>query len=206
MHELAKQNKGYNYILTVIDTFSKFSWVIPVKNKTGDLVTSAFQNILKSRQPNNLQTDQGKEFFNTTFQKLMDKHDINHYHTFSDKKAAIVEIFNRTLKGRMWKKFTELNTHNWLDLLDDIVSEYNASYHRTIKMAPVEVHKGNEGEILEHLNGPPKTDNTETTQQKEFKMGDIVRISKSKGIFEKVINLIGLKNCSKLRNRFLVTQ
>ena len=181
MHELASKNKGYNYILTVIDTFSKFAFAVPVKNKTAVLVSKAFESLLKDRQPKNLQTDQGKEFFNSVFKKLMDKHNINHYHTFSDKKAAIVERFNRTLKGRMWKKFTQLNTHNWLDMLENLIDSYNASYHRTIKRAPVEVNKTNEDEVRQLINrdGKPKV------TKNPLKVGDIVRISKAKGIFAK---------------------
>jgi len=181
MHELSSKNKAVNYILTVIDTFSKFAFAVPVKNKTGVLVTEAFESLLKERQPKNLQTDEGKEFFNGTFKKLMNKHDINHYHTFSDKKAAIVERYNRTLKGRMWKKFTELNTHNWFDMLDDLIDSYNASYHRTIKRAPVEVNKINEDEVRELIN----KSNKPKVSKKILKVGDIVRISKAKGIFAK---------------------
>ena len=180
MHELASKNKKYNYMLTVIDTFSKQAFAIPIKNKTGQAVTEAFEGILKKKKPNNLQTDQGKEFFNKTFQNLMKQHNINHYHTFSNKKATIVERFNRTLKSRMWKKFTELNSQNWLDILDDLIKEYNASYHTTIKRAPNEVNKSNEAMIRELLEKPK----TQPTKPK-FKIGDIVRISRAKGIFEK---------------------
>ena len=81
MHELASKNKKYNYMLTVIDTFSKQAFAIPIKNKTAQAVTEAFEGILKHRKPNNLQTDQGKEFFNKAFQDLKE-HKINHYHTF----------------------------------------------------------------------------------------------------------------------------
>jgi len=72
---------------------------IPIKNKTAQAVTEAFEGILKYIKPNNLQTDQGKEFINKTFQDLMKQHKINHSHTFFNIKAAIVERFNRTLKG-----------------------------------------------------------------------------------------------------------
>ena len=111
----------------------------------------------------------------------MDKHNINHYHTFSDKKAAIVERFNRTLKGRMWKKFTELKTHHWLDMLDGLVDSYNAGYHRTLKRSPIEVDKTNEDELRELLNRTRES----KVPKKPMKIGDIVRISKAKGIFAK---------------------
>lgn len=181
LHELASKNIGVNYILIVIDTFSKFAFALLVKNKTGVLVTETFESLLKDRQPKNLQTEEGKEFFNSTFKRLMNKHNINHYHTFSDKKAAIVERFNRTLKGRMWKKFTELNTHHWLDMLDDLIDSYNVSYHRIKKRAPIEVNKTNEDEVRDLINrvGKPKV------SKKILKVGDIVRISKAKGIFSK---------------------
>ena len=122
----------------------------------------------------------------------MKQHKINHNHTFSNKKAAIVERFNITLKGRMWKKFTELNSHNWLDILDDLIEEYNAGYHRTIKRAPVEVNKSNEGEVRELLQQSKKMRNERSElQPKEtkFKMGDIVRISRAKGIFLSLIHI-----------------
>lgn len=185
MHPLASKNKKHNYILTVIDTFSKYGMAVPVKNKTALLVAEAFKGLLKTRQPRNLQTDRGLEFFNKVFKKLMDKHNINHYHTFSDKKAAIVERFNRTLKGRMWKKFTELNSQNWLSILDELVEDYNTSYHRTIKTAPNQVTKKNENEIRMLLDRDHNNQSKKRKEKKPLKAGDIVRISKAKGIFDK---------------------
>ncbi len=179
MQELKNLNKGYRYILTIIDTFSKFAWAQPIKDKTGISVTRAFESCLDNRKPLNLQTDAGKEFFNTNFKALMSKKKINHYHTFSDKKAAIVERFNRTLKNKMWKKFTEQNTHNWIDMLDDLLQSYNESKHSTIKMKPIDVTTKDEPKILGLLN------NDKIGNKPKFKVGTKVRISKSKGLFEK---------------------
>ena len=67
---IAKYNRGYRYLLTVVDVFSKYAWVEPVRNKTGKAVTDAMAKILKrseGRKPINLQTDDGKEFYNKTF-------------------------------------------------------------------------------------------------------------------------------------------
>ena len=96
-----KYNRGYRYLLTVVDVFSKHAWVQPVKNKTGKAVTEAMAKILKGgRKPINLQTDDGKEFYNKTFQALMKQKGIHHFSTSGDTKASVVERFNRTLKER----------------------------------------------------------------------------------------------------------
>ena len=177
----ARLNKGYKYILTVIDTFSKFAWAIPLKTKSAAEVTTAMSKIYQTgRVPRLLQSDQGLEFFNSTFQALVKKYKITHYNTQSKLKASIVERFNRTLKERLFKEYVKQNTNVWIDLLDDVVRDYNDSKHRTIGMKPIDVNKKTEGLVLERL---------ETIKQSifkpKFKVGDIVRISKNKKIFDK---------------------
>lgn len=181
MGSYSRQNKGYRYLLTVIDTFSKFAWIQPLKTKTSVDVVEAMNNILKcGRIPKNLQTDDGKEFFNKHFNDLMKAHKINHYSTFSVMKASIVERFNRTLKGMMWKDFSYNGSYHWLDKSKDLIKDYNKKYHRTIKMAPIKVNKSNEKKLLttvySHLKIHP---------QSKYRVGDHVRISKYKHIFEK---------------------
>ena len=114
----------------VIDIFSKFGWIIPLKNKTGESVTTAFEKIFKEgRVPEFLWTDKGKEFYNKNLKKLLDKHDIKLYSTENEEKSSVVERWNRTIKSRMWKKFTEQNSTQYLDALPSILNEYNNSYH-----------------------------------------------------------------------------
>ena len=139
VNNIAKYNRGYRYLLTVVDVFSKHAWVEPVKNKTGKTVTDAMTKILKrseGRKPLNLQTDDGKEFYNKTFQELMKRKDIHHFSTSGDTKSSVIERFNRTLKQRMYRYFTSQNTLNFVPVLQDLVEGYNRSYHRSIKMAP----------------------------------------------------------------------
>jgi len=81
----------------------------------------------------------GKEFYNADVQKILKKHDINHYSTYSTLKASVVERFNRTLKNDMWKMFTLNGNYKWIDELPHLVSDYNARKHRTIGMRPVDV-------------------------------------------------------------------
>ena len=134
---IAKYNRGYRYLLKVEDVFSKHAWVQPVKNKTGKAVTEAFEKILKNgdRKRINLQTDDGKEFYNKTFQDLMKRKGIHHFSTSGDTKASVVERFNRTLKQRLYRYFTVNNTLNFVPVLQDLVQGYNRSYHRSINMA-----------------------------------------------------------------------
>lgn len=185
MGAYAAENKGYRYMLTVIDCFSKFAWAKELKTKTGVEVTKAMESIFNyGRQPKNIQSDDGKEFFNKNFQDLMKKFKINHYSTFSVMKASIVERFNRTLKQHMWKSFSFQGSYKWLSILPKIILKYNDTVHRTIKMKPNCVRKSHEEELMRNVyNGG--IDYTKLRNKRKFKVGDTVRISKYKHIFEK---------------------
>ncbi|XP_018313642.1 uncharacterized protein [Mycetomoellerius zeteki] len=138
MRPYSSFNRGHHYILTVIDVLSK--WAVPLKSKGGSETAEAIAEIVRAsgRCPKNLQTDMGKEFYNADVQKILKKHNVNYYSTYSTLKASVVERFNRTIKNDMWKMFT--------------LNGYSA-----IKIA-----------------GPAK-----------FKVGDSVRMSKYKTVFEK---------------------
>ena len=106
MDSISKANKGCNYILTVIDVLSKFAWVEPIKTKSGENLVNAFEKICKKgRQPEKLHTDKGTEFTNRLFQRFLKDKNILFFTTHNDSKASIVERFNRTLKGKMWKVY-----------------------------------------------------------------------------------------------------
>lgn len=183
MIPFARQNKGFNYILTVIDCFSKYAWAIPLKNKTADVVCVAMKNIFESsgRVPKNLHTDMGKEFYNKTFNDLMKNLKINHYSTYTHLKASIVERFNRTLKEKMWKLFSFQGSFKWINILEDLVADYNNTKHRTINMTPTEVNsKQIERKLLNTVYNYKII-----IAKNKFKVGQHVRISKFKDIFEK---------------------
>lgn len=180
----SKDNKGYKYILSVIDIFSKYGWAIPLKNKSGMEVTNAMKKIfvLDHRVPRNIQTDNGKEFYNKYFSELMLRNNINHYSTFSKLKASIAERFNRTILTKLYKHFHFIGSYKWINSIQKIIDTYNNSKHRTIKMKPIEVNTKNEKEILATIYQKNSTFNEETAK---FIIGDHVRISKHKTIFEK---------------------
>lgn len=179
MQHHSRQNKGYRYILVVINCFSKYVWTAPLKTKSAKDVAAAMRSILQNvpDAPKHLQTDRGTEFYNSDFKRVMDKFNIKHYSTFSDKKAAIVERVIRTLKERLHIQFAIQGNFKWLHILKNVVSDYNHAKHRTIKMAPTDVTAST------HLDYP--RDVTGARTKPRFNVGDIVRISSHKEWFEK---------------------
>jgi len=178
---LSKYNDKNKYLLTCIDVFSKFAWVVPLKSKTGLSLTEAFSTILTDRRPAYLQTDKGTEFLNTNFQALLRKHDIKFYTTENtDTKASVVERFNRTLKTKMWKYFTHKNTLHYMDVLQDLVHSYNNTYHRSIGMTPSQVTVEKQDCVRKRLFGGKKN-----SPKWKYVVGAKVRISKARMAFKK---------------------
>ena len=179
---LARFNKGYKFLLTCIDVFSKFAWVVPLKNKTGESPVNGFQSILDlGRSPEKLQTDKGTEFFNRNFQSFPKERNIRFFTTNSELKASVAERFNHTLKTRMWKYFTSKNTLVYIDILQDIVHGYNNSYHRSIGQSPASVSLLNVGQVRRKLYGNSWA---KPIRELKFKLSDQVRISKSRCTFK----------------------
>ena len=179
---LAKYNRGIRYLLTVLDVLSKYAWVQPLKDKTGVALVHAFEKILKEgRHPNRLQTDRGKEFYNRTFQRWLDEQGIQHFSTEGDAKASVVERFNRTLKERLYRYFTAVNTLRFDDVLPELVQGYNATRHRSIGMAPQDVTWDNEEAVWKRLYAKRWKGQKKPT----FKVGDRVRLNKIHRTFEK---------------------
>jgi transposase InsO family protein len=178
---IKSHNDGYTFLLTVIDVFSKQAWCIPLKNKSATSLVAAFESLLNKHKVQNLQTDKGKEFLNKPLQALLKKHKVNFFTTHNEEtKASIAERFNRTLKTKMWKYFTQHNTRRYVDILDDLLYSYNRTYHRSIKMAPVDVNDKNKQTVWENLYGK-----FEKFVEPKLEEGDTVRISKAKRQFRK---------------------
>ena len=183
MQEWSRDNKGYRYMLNIIDCFSKFAWSVPIKDKTGLTVLNALKEIIKQsgRQPKHIWVDQGREFYNKYFDEWLSATGIIRYSTFGEHKSAIAERFNLTLKRNMWKRFTAENTRNWIDMLDDLLWTYNNKIHSAIGMSPINASK--------EINIEKVINNGRYIQYKKsqikFKVGDYIRISRLKGLFEK---------------------
>ena len=144
MTQLRRYNDGYQYLLTCIDIYTKYAWVVPVKNKSGQEIARALEGIFKQgRVPQKIQSDKGREFINRLVQDLFTRYNVKFF-TSQDPviKCAVVERFNRTIKGRIWKYFTKTRTYRYLPVLDQLVRGYNHSKHRTIGTTPARVSQG----------------------------------------------------------------
>ena len=119
--------------------------------------------------------DKGSEFYNTSFKKWLQNNGIVMYSTHNEGKSVIAERFIRTIKSKIYKYMTSISKYVYIDKLDDILNEYNNTYHTTIKMKPIDV-KDNR-----YIN----TDKEVNNKDPKFKVGNHVRISKYKNIFPK---------------------
>ena len=126
MGNYASKNKGYRWILTAVEILSRYAFTIPVYRKDTKNMTKAVNLLLDNfkarfgKYPNVAQFDEEKEFYNVGVRELLKSHNVDYFSTKSDKKAAIVEMFNRTLKAMMWKYFYSKGTYNWIDVLDEL--------------------------------------------------------------------------------------
>ncbi|KAL4153107.1 hypothetical protein QTP88_000940 [Uroleucon formosanum] len=185
------ENKGYSYIITVIDTFSKFSWALELKKKDGINVSEAFEKIIKQaisqnhQAPKLLHADKGLEFENKHFKKVLQKYGIKMYHTQNEEKSSIIERFNRILNSKMRLHFEVTNSKKWIKILKSLIYEYNfKDIHRSIGMRPCEVNKSNEDVVFHKLFS---TKNKPKLKIK-FSVGDRVRITKKTFVKENINN------------------
>ena len=138
MGKYKNQNKGYYWILTAIDVLSRYAFAIPVYKKDTNNMTKDVTELLKQFKerfggyPKLAQFDDGKEFYNVGIgvKSLLEKHDIKYFSTLSDKKAAVVERFNRTLKTSMWKYFYSKGTYKWIDVINRDELVYKLQWHQ----------------------------------------------------------------------------
>lgn len=183
MRGLSRFNDGVNYILTVIDIFSKKAFAKPLIRKTASEIIKAFNSIFAEADtlPKNLQSDKGTEFTAKEVKTFLSDNNVNYFTTKNpDVKAAVVERFNRTLKTRMWRYLTHKNTYRYIDSLEKLIYSYNRTRHTSIKMRPIDVNKSNSFKVWITLYGKH-----EKIIKPKLKVNDFVRISKMKGTFEK---------------------
>ena len=140
IQKFSKWNKGVKYLLMVIDVFSKYGWIVPLKDKKTESVSLAFDEIFKKskRKPTMLWTDEGSEFISKHFKEFLKKNKIKLYHTENEEKSSIVERWNKTMKNRMWRMFSANNSTVYWEKLDKLVDDYNNTYHSSIKITPTE--------------------------------------------------------------------
>ena len=171
---IRKKNRGFCFILAVVDVFSKKAFAEPLKSKKASDVAEALSKIFKrvDETPDVLTTDFGNEFVNVKVRALLKRNKVFLFPSQGEKKNAIVERFLRTLKSRIYRHFDSKMTRNWIDILQNIIAAYNASYHRSIGCAPNEVGLHNTLEVYQRLYG-----DQESVQDPTLKVDDIVRIN-----------------------------
>ena len=183
MQSFAKNNKGFKYILMIIDLFSKYGWAFPMKTKTGLEVTKNFEHLFKTQNsPKKLWTDKGKEFYNRYMSDLLKTKNIQLYSTENEEKSSVVERWNRTIKRIMWKYFTANNTLKYIDVLPDIIQKYNNTYHRSIKCTSSVARKPS---YFQHVSEALYGNEVQSLKPAKYKLDDWVRIVRKKYIFEK---------------------
>ena len=177
MQLVSKFHKGFRFLLCVIDIFSKYAWVIPLKDKQGISIVNAFQKILKesNRKPNKIWVDKGSNFYNNSFKKCLQDNDIAMYSTNNKGKFVVAERFIRAIKNKIYKYMASISKNVYIDKLDDIVKKYNNTCHTSIKMKPVDVKDNTYIDFKKQVNH----------KNPKLKVGDHVRISKYNNIFAK---------------------
>ena len=177
-----KNNRGYRYILVIVDNFSKFGWTKPLKNKYSQSITDAFSQIIKTskRKPNLLETDDGKEYVNKIFNEFLNNNKIKRYSRYTDKGAVFAERFNKTIRNLLKKPVFEKGRADWLSELPSVIKQYNNTIHNSIKMTPVQASKkSNEKIVFDNLRDDRQK------QRPKFKLSQLVRSADIKRVFSK---------------------
>ena len=157
-------------------------------DKRASTTPSALDKIISSmpRIPTFFSSDQGNEFnYKNQHIKsvLADKYHMHIFTMQGKTKGSIVERFNRTLKTRFARYFTENHTKRWIDQLQNFTRNYNRTYHRTIKMAPNDVTSEKVEQVIKNVY--PNASNRVSCSPYPFKVGDKVRIPRTKNLFSK---------------------
>lgn len=181
----ANDNRGYKFILTAIELYSRYAWTLPLKTKNGSEVAQVLEQLFNSmrQKPNKLWSDRGSEFFNPQVRQLLQRENIQIYTTRGITKNSIVERFNRTLREELEKVFQKNRNLNWIDNIQKVVRDYNNTEHSSVKAKPKDVYM--EKERSAGVDIFPEDLNKSLTKRPKFRKGDRVRLQRKKGTFEK---------------------
>ena len=176
-----ENNRGYRYVLVIIDNFSNFGWTFPLK-KNAQTIKDSFENILISskRKPNLIESDRGKEFYNNNFRDFLNKNNIKIYSRNTSLGAVFAEKFNRTIRDLLTKIVFERCDANWIDVLRTITKQYTNRIHSLTKLSPKDASlKKNEGFAYKNLLDKRKKITP------KFQINDVVRVADLKKTFSK---------------------
>ena len=186
LSNIREYNDGFTYWLVVIDVFSRYLWVRPIKTKQGTEVKNAFEDIFKSttRKPARIRTDKGKEFLNRKVQQYMKSLDIKLFSTKNETKANYAERVIRTLKTLLYRYFYKKQNYRYVDVLQDLVDNYNKRPHSSLQeLSPSGINQNNEVMVWKRMY----IDTAKVVRRKQYKfrINDKVRISHLKYQFQR---------------------
>lgn len=200
---ISSHNDGYKFLLVLIDIFSRYLFIIPLRNKHHQNIIDGLKSVFQTeRKPHTLRTDKGSEFKNRWVKTYLKKEGINVIYTQNETKANYAERVIRTMKNLMYRYFMKNRTYRFVNVLQDLVESYNNRPHRSLGgNAPATVNQGNADEIRldAYLSGrKTKSDplkmnllkSKKTTKKRvkpffKLKVGDTVRISQLKHPFQR---------------------
>ena len=177
-----ENNRGYRYVLVIIDNFSKYGWTVPIKNKNAQTIKDSFENILlgSKRKPGLIESDRGKKFYNKIFQDFLNKNNIKLYSRNSSYGAVFAERFNCTIRDLLKKIVFEHGDANWVNILPTVTKQYNNRIHTSTKLSPKDAYlKKNEGIVYKNLLDKRKK------VKPKFQINELVRTPDLKKTFSK---------------------
>ena len=149
-----ENNRGYSFVLVIIDNFSKYGWTVHLKNKNAQTIKDSSENVLMNskRKPNLIESDRGKEIYNNIFQDFLNKNNIKIYSRNTSLGAVFAERFNRTTRDLLKNSVFEKGDGKWIDVLPTITKQYSNRIHSSTKLTPIQASlKKNEGFVYKNL-------------------------------------------------------
>lgn len=200
LKKLSRSNKGIKYFFIIIDHYSKYVWLYPMKKKS-----ETYNNIKqfidnhKNKNISIIQSDNGLEFKDNKLKKLFKENKINHIFssTYKPQTNGLVERFNRTIKSKIYQHLTHTNGKKYIDILQDLVDNYNDTKHSTTKYKPKDLIKNERKKATEAIQENAKDMIKNNPPREKIKKGDIVKIN---------INTFDNVRKNKLKNKGYVPQ
>ena len=136
-------NKGFRFIFVIIDKFIKKLRTIPIKNQYSETITDEFSNILSTpkRSPLKLESDRGKEWYNSIFRNFLKRKIIQNYSRFTDKIRSIAERVMGSIRNLLKKPVLEKGNANWISEFPSVNKQLKNTIHSSVKMTPIQARK-----------------------------------------------------------------
>jgi hypothetical protein len=182
---ISQYNDNYRFLLIVIDAFSRYLWVAPLLNKRHDTVINAFKLLFPDGlRCKVLTTDHGGEYVNRWFANYLKEYKVYHHTSNTVRKAPIAERVISTLKGLLYRYFTYRRSYYYLDVLQDLVENYNGTPHRSLNyLSPSGITTDNEAKVWKDMYITPLQNQKQRKLTYKFNVGDYVRVSLIRGKF-----------------------